>query len=395
MNHQWRSLWSLDPTVTFLNHGSFGACPIAVLNRQQSWRARLEAEPVRFFVNEYEAALDEARFHLAEFVGADREDLVFIANATTGVNTVLRSLRFQPGDELLVTNHEYNASRNALNVVAEQTGATIVVADIPFPIQSVQEAIDPVLAAVTARTRLLLIDHITSQTGLIMPIAELAQTLAEQGIDTLIDGAHAPGAIPLDLRSLGATFYTGNLHKWVCAPKGAGFLYVQRDRQSMIRPLVISHGANSPRRDRSRFRLEFDWTGTPDPTAYLCVPDAIRFMESRLPGGWAALMRMNHQLVLAARDRLCEALEISAPAPAHMLGSMASLHLPPGDTESLQQELSDHGIQVPIIPWQNGDRLLRISAQIYNRLDEYEYLSTTLVKALRQPHPNRKTIASD
>ncbi|MEH1973557.1 MAG: aminotransferase class V-fold PLP-dependent enzyme [Nostoc sp.] len=379
-----RELWSLDSAVTFLNHGSFGACPKQVLEFQQLLRSHLEQEPVRFFGREWEPLLDNARSKLAAFVGADVQDLVFVPNATTGVNSVLRSLTFSPEDEILTTNHEYNACRNALDFIASSTGARVVVAKIPFPIDSSQQVIAAVIERVSAKTRLALLDHVTSQTGLIFPIQELAKELQQRGVDTLVDGAHAPGMISLDLREIGATYYTGNCHKWLCAPKGAAFLYVQRDKQSEIRPLTISHGTNSPRTDKSRFQLEFDWTGTDDPTAYMCVPEAIAFMGSLLPGGWKELRQQNHQLVLQGRRLLCEALEVQPPCPEEMIGSMAVVPMPATlenrNFMSIHDELFDKfGIQVQVMPWPEKPRLLvRISAQIYNTLEQYEYLGRVL-----------------
>lgn len=380
---QWRQRWSIDPNTVFLNHGSFGACPIAIQHHQQTLRQQLEQDPVRFFVRDYEALLDQARQALAAFVQADAADLVFVPNATAGVNTVLRSLTFQPGDELLTTNHEYNASRNALDFAASRSGARVVVADIPFPIANAEQAITAILAKVTPKTRLFLIDHVTSQTGLVMPLQSLIHRLANRGIDTLVDGAHAPGMLPLHLSDTGAAYYTGNLHKWVCNPKGAAFLYVRPDRQTNLRPLSISHGANSPRMDRSRFRLEFDWTGTADPTAYLCVPAAIRYMNSLLPGGWAELMRRNREMSIAARSILCNALEIEPHCPPEMLGAMAVLPLPDGSWQTLYEELYDrYSIQVQVTPWTTPNRLIRVSAQLYNTLADYEYLAKALKTAL-------------
>ena len=278
--------WLLDPAITFLNHGSFGAAPKAVLAKQNELRTQLEREPVRFMVRELEPLLDEARATLAKFVGADPAAIAFVPNATAGVNAVLRSLDLDRHDELLVTTHEYNASRNALEYVAGLAGAKVIAVDVPFPIRSADEIIERVLAAVTDRTRLLLIDHITSQTGLIFPIARIIAALNSRRIDTLVDGAHAPGMFPLNLDGLGAAYYTGNLHKWVCAPKGAAFLYVRENRRLGIRPVVISHGANATRTDRSRFHLEFDWPGTFDPSACLSVSTALEFIASLADGGW-------------------------------------------------------------------------------------------------------------
>jgi isopenicillin-N epimerase len=378
--------WLLDPAVTFLNHGSFGACPIPVLEVQQQLRHRLERQPLQFFDHDFEPLLDQARDRLAEFVGADSLDLVFVPNATTGVNAVLRSLSFSPDDELLTTNQEYNACRNALNFVAERSGAKIVVANVPYPIESPQQVIESVLKEVSEKTRLVLIDHVTSQTGLVLPIAPLIQEFRDRGIDTLVDGAHAPGMVPLDLKALGATYYTGNCHKWMCSPKGAAFLYVQRDRQTEIRPLTISHGANSPRRDRTRFQLEFDWMGTPDPTAYLAVPEAIQFMGSLLSGGWSALMESNRSKAIAARNILCDILKVVPPCPKEMIGSLATIPLPDGSYIELQNALSEQfQIEVPIVPFPHAPhRLVRISAQIYNTLEQYEYLGRSLSNLLEQ-----------
>ena len=387
--------WALDPSVDFLTHGTYGATPRVVLDVQQAWRDQLEEEPVRFLVEAFEPAMDDARRTLGTFVGADPDDLAFVSNATAGVNTVLRSLRFAPGDELLTLDHAYNAVRNALAFAAERDGARVVVAEVPFPIGAPEEVRQAVLAAVTERTRLLVIDHVTSATALVLPVEPLIAELAERGIDTLIDGAHAPGMLDLDIDSLGAAFYAGNLHKWVCAPKGAGFLWVRRDRQAAVRPLVISHGANSPRTDRSRFRLEFDWQGTGDPSPWLSLPAAIEFGASLLPGGWPALLERNRALALDARDLLASAIRVEAPAPDAMIGSMASLPLPwerePGTDRDVEPygdkvhgALLAAGIQVAVVPWPlrpqgtRWRRLLRVSAAAYNDRSQYERLATLL-----------------
>ncbi|HEY9748176.1 MAG TPA: aminotransferase class V-fold PLP-dependent enzyme [Allocoleopsis sp.] len=381
---EWLDFWWLDPEVTFLNHGAFGACPKPVLEIQQQFRQRLERQPLRFLAQDLEGLLDDARATLAEFVGADPLDLAFVPNATTGVNTVLRSLHFTPDDELLTTNHEYNACRNALDFVAARSGAQVVVADIPLPLQSPDQVIEAVIAKISPKTRLALLDHVTSQTGLVMPIQRLIRELKQLGIETLIDGAHAPGTVPLNLSAIGATYYTGNCHKWLCAPKGAAFLYVQRDRQAQIRPLTISHGANSPRTERSRFRLEFDWPGTYDPSAYLSVPTAIQFMGTLLPGGWPELMAQNRTKALAARKILCEALKVPPPCPDEMIAALAVVPLSDGSYQALQTALLEqYGIEVPIVPWPMGQkRLVRVAAQIYNTLPQYEYLAQALVDLL-------------
>jgi isopenicillin-N epimerase len=385
--------WVLDPGVVFLNHGSFGACPRVVLEAQQRVRDEIERQPVRFFVRRFNDRLDAARERLAEFLGADPACVAAIPNATTGVNAVLRSLPFGPGDELLVTDHEYNACRNALDFAAARSGAEVVVVRVPFIGATPEELERAVLDAVTSRTRLALLDHITSQTGMILPVETLVRRLDERGVDTLIDGAHAPGMLPVDLAELGSAYYTGNCHKWLCAPKGAGFLYVREDRRELIRPLTISHGSNTRRVGRSRFHDEFDWMGTDDPSAFLCVPDAIEFIGSLLPGGWPEVMTRNRSLVLAGREIVRDALELDTPCPDSMIGSLAALPLPDGAAEPsrsalyldpLQDVLLErHGIEVPVIPWPAPpERLLRISAQLYNSKDDFRRLAEALRSTL-------------
>jgi isopenicillin-N epimerase len=393
MNELMRRHWLLDRDVTFLNHGSFGACPIPVLNWQRELVEELEREPVTFMVRELESRIDEARDALGGFIGADSGGLAFVPNATAGVNAVLRSLRFEPGDELLTTDQEYNACRNVLDFVAASSGAKVVVATVPFPLRDSDEILEAILREVTPRTKLALVDHVSSQTALVFPVEELARRLEDRGVDLVIDGAHAPGMLPLDVGSIGAAFYTANAHKWLCAPKGAAFLWVREDRREGIRPVAISHGANSTRTDRSRYHLEFDWTGTFDPTPWLTVPEAIRFIGSLHPDGWGGVMRQNHGLAIEGRRIVCEALQIEAPAPESLLGAMASLPLPDGTLgdlkpalygDPLQDALMErHRIEVPVVPWPDPPkRLLRISAQLYNDRGDYEALAQALTEEL-------------
>jgi isopenicillin-N epimerase len=306
----------------------------------------------------------------------------------------LRSLQFKKGDELLVTDHEYNACRNALNVACERAGAKVVVAKLPFPFRDEEELIAPLLEKITSRTRLLLIDHVTSQTGIVMPLQRILDEFNRRGIDSLVDAAHAPGMIPINLRKLNPSYYTGNCHKWLCSPKSSALLYVRRDLQKNIRPLSISHGANSPRKDRSRFLVEFGWTGTSDPSPILSVPASIQFMKSLLPGGWPAIMRRNRQLAIAARKVIADALEIPLPCPDRCIASLVSLPLPDSTSsepsksplylDPLQDQLMNRArIEVPIIPWPAPPhRMLRVSAQLYNSLPQYQLLARHLSQIL-------------
>jgi isopenicillin-N epimerase len=378
-----RSLWCLDPAVSYLNHGSFGACPQAVLAMQTSLRLQMEREPVDFLAAQLPARLNAARQTLAAFLGADTADLVFVANATAGINAVLRSLRFVAGDELLVTTHTYAACRKTVNYVAARTGARVVVANLPFPLHSGEQIIEAVLACVSSHTRLALLDHVTSPTALVLPLARLVAELQARNVDTLVDGAHAPGMVPIALSALGAAYYTGNAHKWLCAPKGAAFLHVRRDRQADLHPNVISHGYSTG------FHAEFDWTGTCDPTPWLCIPEALRFIGGLLPGGWPAVMAANRALTLRARTLLMQSLQIDAPCPEPMLGSMASLPLPAASIGSAAADLDTAGLhnwfrERGVETWLHPDPipLLRISAQLYNDIDQFQQLAQLLREVL-------------
>jgi isopenicillin-N epimerase len=389
MPSELASAFCLDPTITFLNHGSLGACLRGVLESQQRVRDQIEREPVRFFMRELEPLLDASRQALAAFLRADEGGIAFVANATTGVNAVLGSLELGPGDALLTTDQTYNACRNALDFYAQRRGAEIAVARLPFPLEDAEEIVDAVLACVTPKTRLALLDHITSPAGILLPIERLVRELDARGVDTLIDGAHAPGMVALDLAKLGAAYYTGNLHKWVSAPKGAAFLYVREDKREAVRPTVISHGANSPRKDRSRYLLEFDWQGTVDPSAILVAPDAISAMEALVPGGFPAVMDRNRRLALAARATLCDALGERPPAPDSMIGALAAVRLPDAITDAprlidpLQDELFHRfRIEVPVMSWDFPKRWIRISAQLYNDECDYAYLGKSLRELL-------------
>jgi isopenicillin-N epimerase len=377
---------ALDPSIVHLNHGSFGAVPTRVLEVQSALRARMEKNAMQFFVRDLEDLLDEARTALGKFVRAAPHDLVFVPNATTGVNAVLRSLEFRAGDELLTTDHEYNACKNVLEYAAERAGARVVVAKVPFPLASEDEVVSAIASAVTPRTRILLVDHVTSPTGLVFPIARIAAEMASRNVEVLVDGAHAPGMIDLSLEALSphVAFYTANCHKWLCAPKGAAFLWVRRDRQAAIRPHVISHGANVPRTDRSRFVLEFDWPGTGDFTPALSIPASIDFLTEICPT-WR---EKNRALVLEARKILCDALGVPPPAPESMIGSLAALPLPDGEIRPFSPRYGDilqdqifreHAIEVPVFPWPAPPkRLIRVSAQLYNTREQYELLARVL-----------------
>ena len=396
MEHPQRSLlakhWELNPDCVFLNHGSFGATPTHIRNEQRGWMNLLEEEPVRFFEDLAEGFMKNSRLALAKMLHCDAEDLALIENATSGVNTILRSLVFNEGDEILVPDHAYQACRNTIDFVAERWKATVVTVNIPFPIEGPDVAFDAVMAGITPRTVLAMIDTVTSPTGLLMPFERLVKELESKGVAVMLDAAHGIGMVPLSLDELGASYTTSNCHKWLCAPKGSAFLHVRRDRQHLIHPLTISHGMTFPLGDTTRFRHEFDWTGTRDISAACSIPATIEYMQTMVDGGWPAIMQLNHDLAVEGRNILCERLGIEAPCPDEMIACIATLVLPSGgsagiplhEPDPLHKVLQDkYGIQVPVWSWESPKgRYIRISAQLYNHVDEYHYLANALAVEL-------------
>ncbi|MFT6395759.1 MAG: isopenicillin-N epimerase [Bradymonadia bacterium] len=381
-------MFTIRPDLRFLNHGSFGSCPEPVRSRQREVVDALERDPIWFMAGKLEEHLDRSRARLARFLGANAVDLAFVTNATQGVNAVIRSAEFKPGDQILTTDQAYNACANALRFVADRAGAELVVVPIPFPIKSPDQVVEAIVDAVTPRTRLAMIDHITSSTGLVLPIETIVRELEGRGVRVLVDGAHAPGMVPLDLNALGASYYAGNCHKWVCAPKGAAFLHVREDLRDEVRPTSISHGANMEDPNRSRFHLEFDWCGTFDPSPWICIETAIDVMDATY-GGWDAIRDGNRQNALAGQALLCESLGIDKPAPAEMIGALAAVPLGNlGEEKSPHKYLpaplalvlrNKHKIEVPVFPWPAWpDLLLRISMQRYNTLEDVEALCAAL-----------------
>ena len=384
--------WNLDAGCVFLNHGSFGATPNEIRLEQRKWQDLLEDEPVRFYEDLAMEFMENSRKALAIMLECDAEDLALVENATTGVNTVLRSLEFNAGDEILVPDHAYQACRNAIDFVAQRWGVKVVTVNIPFPIEGPQTAFDIIMAGVTERTVLAMIDTVTSPTGLLMPFEQLTKELEAKGVAVLLDAAHGIGMIPLSLDKLGASYTTSNCHKWMCAPKGSAFLHVRKDLQHDIHPLTISHGMTFPLGDTTRFRHEFDWTGTRDISAACSIPATIEYMENMVDGGWPAIMKHNHDLAMEGRRILCERLGLDEPCPEDMIACIATLELPEGgdagiplhEPDPLHKVLQDkYGIQVPVWSWESPKgRYIRISAQLYNHIDEYHYLADALATEL-------------
>lgn len=381
-----KSLFQLDPGIIFLNHGSFGATPIPVMRAYQEWQERLERQPVRFIVHELLDELKHARVRLGEYVHADPDDLVYIPNATFGVNMIARSLDLHEGDEVLMTNHEYGACMNIWDFVACRKGFSIIKQPLPVPIDSPEEVIESIWQGVTSNTRCLFFSHITSPTAFHLPVEALCERARQAGIITIIDGAHGPGQVPLDLVDLGVDFYVGNCHKWMLSPKGAGFLFSRREVQHLVEPLVVSWGwgQNSPFTSGSRYLDHLEWWGTMDPSAYLAVPSAIDFQVEH---DWSTV-RDNCQKILAkACQRINEltGLDSTYSKRSRPFINMATVALPKGmSLPGFQEQLfQDYKIEVPCIQWEE-EQFMRISIQAYNTEGEIDILVSALAELLPQ-----------
>ncbi len=394
--------WQHDPSIVYLNHGSFGACPTAVLQAQQRLRNRMEAEAVRFFVEDYWSLMDRARAALGAFLHARPQDFAPIPNATYAVTTVLHHLArtgaIKAGDEVLVNDHEYPACLNNARDVCAMVGAAVVPVEIPFPVSGPEQVHDLIMSKVTPRTKAALLSHVTSPSGLILPVDRLVPELERRGVRTIIDGAHAAGFVrALDLSALGASYYTSNCHKWLCCPKGSAFLWVREDRQKGFRPLVLSNFAEKPMPGREPFLTEFDFVGTNDVTPFMAIPDAIEFMGKLFRDGWPAVFDHNRALLLKAREILCREWNVEPPAPESMLGNLCTLRLPEHPEplrsklaarrsryhDALQEALIErHRIQVPVWNVAGKGRTIRISAQVYNSVGQYEYLAAAVAEEL-------------
>ena len=412
--------------MVFLNHGSFGGCPAAVLETQSAWRARLEGEPVRFFAEDLFDLFDWVRDDTARFLGCDAAGLVFVPNATTGVATAIHNLiasgLASAGDELLVTDHEYPACVNNARHMARSVGLSVVTVKLPFPDPTPSTMLEAVLSAVTPKTRIALISQITSVSGMLLPAHDLVPELESRGVRVVLDGAHAPGHVRMGIDALGASYYTANLHKWACSPKGSAVLHVGADQRDRCRPIVLSNMADAPIPGRSHLHTEFDYVGTGDPTAVLCVPAALRIMASIARGEppkrclpeafntsvgldaldwtWAAIRAQNRSLALRAQALISARLGVRPPVPPSMTACLAMIRLPNLNKtaqdrletepnrypDALQDRLVDRWrVQVPVMhPAGSAERgspmrCVRISAQLYNSLAQYDYLANALL----------------
>lgn len=382
--NEWRSAWSLQEGVTYLNHGSFGPAPNVVIAARQRWFAELERQPMDFLVRRLEPLLDDAAAVLARFVGCGQDDLVFVPNATTGINIVARSVDLEAGDEVLLTDHEYGAVTRIWGQACAKVGAKTVVAPLPFPVSTVDDIVDAVFERVNERTKLVVVSHIASYTSVILPVAAICRRAKEHGVLVCIDGPHGLLQAPVNISEIGCDFYAASCHKWLCGPIGSGFLYVRGRHKSRMQPAVVSWGqsfAGSP----SSWKDEFVWVGTDDPSSYLAVADAVRFFELV---GADNFRRRTHALAKHARTRIAAIArsELLTPDAPAWYGSMVTIPLPhvarssswPGEPHPLQTALwEEHRIETPLFEWH--DRLcLRVSCHLYNTPDDIDRLCAAL-----------------
>ncbi|KAG5752478.1 hypothetical protein H9Q70_004859 [Fusarium xylarioides] len=379
--------WQIKKDIIYLDNGAFGSFPKSVVEKQKNIRQSIEENPHEFFERSYVSGLEASRRSLAGFLHVDYRDIFLLPGATHAMNVVIQSLRFNPDDEILTTNVAYSSVRMVLDHVAKRDSAHIVVVDMPLLVTGPEDVMQRILAGVTTRTRFAVIDHIPSRTGLMLPAKQIVKELESRGIDTLIDGAHAPGMVQLDLEDINAAYYVANCHKWMCAPRGIGFLHVRRDRAQNIKPLVI---ARSPyvvgKSKHSVLEHNFGWMGTYCPSAMLSLPSAIDHLNTVMPGGYSGLTSRNHNLAVLARRIVCKAIGVDIPCPDIMIAAMATIPLPdsPGPEQEgmlpIQQALwKEHGIVIPVYSWPSyPKRVVRLSAQAYNTLDQYIKLADCL-----------------
>lgn len=381
------SAFMLDTEVVYLNHGSFGACPRKVLDAQDAHRERIERDAMRFYIYDLWGGIDRSREALGGLINADAEDLVFVSNATSGVANVIANIDLRAGDQVITTRFEYPACNNNLRRACERAGAELVVVDLPWNPIDEDSVVDAIMDRVTDRTRLAMFSLITSATAVRMPVERLIKELHARGVETLLDAAHGPGCVPMDIRGWNPTYCTGNAHKWLCSAKGCAFLYVHKDKQVGFRPVILSNDAYDldpaiARSDRSAFNHEFDYMGTDDRTPMLVVADAIEVLGSFFEGGIDELMQRNRAMCLEARDLLCDAMGTSPMVPDSMLGPLATIEVPaPGmDPRGLRERLMrEYRIESMIVPNPGADTpMIRVSPQVYNSMEQYRYAGDAL-----------------
>jgi isopenicillin-N epimerase len=384
--------WQLNQNIVYLNHGSFGATPTVVMNKQRALQLETEAEAIEFYIDKLPSLINDSKSALADFVGTSTNNIVFTQNTTTGVNTILKSLAAKQGDEWLTTNHAYGACAHALQHYAAKNKCQINIATIDYPIQSKQAILDAIEKSITPKTTIALIDYVTSASAFIMPVPEIIQLLQAKGIQVIVDAAHCPGMIDINLNELKPDYFIANCHKWICSPKGSAFIYVAPKHQSTIEPLVFSHYNDMSPDSAAHWSNQFMWDGTHDYSAYICVKDALAHMPTLINGGWDAIKKHNHELVWQAATKIANAFNVTLPAPKEMIGSICNIPMPNGQAPSRKFHsnvaLKDtlfhkYNIEVPVFMFPAAPtQWLRISAQLYNNMEQYNYLIDCLKKEI-------------
>jgi len=376
MHEKYKSLFSLDHEVTHLNHGSFGACPKVIFDNLISFQKKLEFEPVNFLDNHLYQYLKDSRFALSNYINCDRDDIAFFPNPSTALNTLIRSLDLKSGDQILTTNHEYGALDRTWNFISKKRGCEYIKLDVEIPFTDKQKFIDSFKNAINSNTKVIFLSHITSSTALIFPVKEIIDLAKQKNILTIIDGAHVPAHIDLDIKKIDPDFYCGACHKWMCSPKGVAFLYVKKEYQNMIEPLVVSWGYEAENPSDSQYLDYMQWQGTNDMSAYLTVPDTIKFLNKH---DWKERAKECRELNLWAKNEICEKLNTYSLGNDEFLAQMTTIAFDFEDTINQKIEFyNKYKIQVPFIKW-NNKTFFRISSQVYNSKDDFEYLINSLI----------------
>ena len=376
MHEKYKSLFYLDPEVTHLNHGSFGACPKVIFDNLISFQKKLEFEPVNFLDNHLYQYLKDSRFALSNYINCDRDDIAFFPNPSTALNTLIRSLDLKSGDQILTTNHEYGALDRTWNFISKKRGCEYIKLEIETPFTDKQKFIDSFKNAINSKTKVIFLSHITSATALIFPVKEIIDLAKQKNILTIIDGAHVPAHIDLDIKKLDPDFYCGACHKWMCSPKGVAFLYVKKEYQNMIEPLVVSWGYEAENPSDSQYLDYMQWQGTNDMSAYLTIPETINFLNKH---DWKEKAKACRELNLWAKNEICEKLNTYSLGNDEFLAQMTTIAFDFQDTINQKIEFyNKYKIQVPFIKW-NNKTFFRISSQVYNSKDDFEYLINSLI----------------
>ena len=372
-----KNLFLLDPNITYLNHGSYGSCPSSVFNDYQKLQKRLEQQPVQFMTKYLWKYLKESRDTLGTFLNCDGDDLLLFANPTTAINNVIENLNLNKGDEVLMTQHEYGALVRAWSRSSKRNNFSIVQQPVKVPVSSKKNFIKQFLAGITMNTKVVFISQITSQTGLIFPIKEICEYATKKGIVTIVDGAHVPGHIDLNISNLECDFYTGTCHKWLCAPKGSSFLYVRKSFQANIKPQVVSWGEEGDDPGPSQFQMDFQWQGTKDMSSFLSIPSAIHFIESN---NWKEYHKISKELILEVSEDLKNLFGTNPLFKSEdWVGQMVSHPLPSNTQENLKEMLWEKFlIEVPVFEWKK-QKYIRVSAHFYNDRNDMK----TLINALK------------